>query len=38
VKARVELGERRVVRISEQLVAGYQCQGGCMKKPLTSRG
>ncbi len=25
VKARVELGERRVVRISEQLVAGYQC-------------
>lgn len=25
VKARVELGERRVVRVSEQLVAGYQC-------------
>lgn len=25
VKARVELGERRVLRISEQLVAGYQC-------------
>jgi CRISPR-associated endonuclease/helicase Cas3 len=25
VKARVELGERRVVRVREQLVAGYQC-------------
>jgi CRISPR-associated protein Cas6 len=25
VKGRVELGERRVVRISDQLVAGYQC-------------
>jgi len=25
VKARVELGERRVVRVSEQLVVGYQC-------------